>query len=149
MKAVIQRVNWAKVHVDGECKGAIEKGLLVLLGVHRNDEDKDLEMMLDRILKMRIFSDNDGRMNDSIRDAEGGILVISQFTLFGRMKKGTRPGFSESAGKEKAIAYYEKFLSRLREEFNGLVQEGVFAADMKVSLENDGPVTISLDTFQL
>ena len=145
MRAVVQRVKHAKVVVEGSTTGEIEEGLLVLLGIHDDDDQAKLEWMSDKLLKLRIFSDEDGKMNLSVSDIGGGILVVSQFTLYGNLKKGTRPSFIEAAGPDKANAMYEDMQHYLKTNSDLNIQAGVFAADMKVSLLNDGPVTIILE----
>ncbi len=145
MRAVIQRVNSATVRVDGEVTGDIKKGLLVLLGVGQNDTEKDLTYMCDKILGLRIFEDEDERMNLSLRDIEGELMVISQFTLFGDLRKGKRPSFASACPPDRAEKLYEDFL-KLCENEGFKPEHGVFGADMKVSLENDGPVTILIDS---
>lgn len=145
MRAVIQRVNSASVRVDNKICGEIKKGLLVLLGVGPNDTEKDLSYMCDKVLGLRIFEDEDEKMNLSLRDIKGEIMVISQFTLFGDCRKGKRPSFVSACPPDRAEKLYEDFLKFCeREGFNP--QHGIFGADMKVSLENDGPVTILLDS---
>lgn len=145
MKAVIQRVSSASVHVDSKLVGSIKKGLLVLLGIHQNDTDVELKWMSDKILKLRIFEDDEEKMNLSVTDVEGEILVVSQFTLYGDAKKGTRPSFIESARPEKAEPMYERLVNYLRDNSDLKVETGIFGAMMDVSLVNDGPVTIILE----
>ncbi len=149
MKIVVQRVKSAQVNVAGKCVGAISQGLVVLLAVHRDDEDVDLDSLVSRLVKMRIFSGDDDKMNLSLKEIGGEFLVVSQFTLYGRMKKGTRPGFSESAPKEKAIHYYNHFVKKLQDCSGSKVETGVFAADMELHLVNEGPVTMVLDSKSL
>lgn len=145
MRAVIQRVKEASVSVEGRISGACAKGLLVFLGVKDSDQDKDITYITDKILHLRIFEDDDGKMNRSVVDIEGDILVVSQFTLYGDCRKGRRPGFSQAAPPGKAVELYEKAVKRLKE--SGLkVEEGVFQAHMDVHLINDGPVTMLLDS---
>lgn len=145
MRAVIQRVKEASVSVEGRIVGACEKGLLVFLGVKDSDQDKDIVYITDKILNLRIFEDEDEKMNRSIVDMEGELLVVSQFTLYGDCRKGRRPGFSQAAAPQKAVAFYEKAVERLKA--SGLkVEEGVFQARMDVQLINDGPVTMLLDS---
>ncbi len=145
MRAVIQRVSEASVTVDGEVTGQIENGLLVLLGVEQNDSDDDLQHVLKKTIGLRIFDDQDGKMNLAMKDVGGKLLVVSQFTLLGDTKKGNRPGFANAAPPDQANQMYEEFIRRAREQ--GLdVQTGTFRADMKVRLINDGPVTILLDS---
>lgn len=145
MRALIQRVSEASVDVDGKRIGAIGAGLLVLLGVAESDETADLDQLARKIPALRIFPDPDGKMNLSVSDVKGALLVISQFTLIADTAKGNRPSFFCAAKPEKAGAMYESFLEKLRA--TGLkVERGEFGADMKVRLLNDGPVTILLDT---
>lgn len=145
MRAVIQRVSEGRVAVEGKTVGEIDKGLLVLLGVGEDDDEKDLEYMVDKVLGLRIFEDENGKMNLSVTDVNGEILVVSQFTLYGDVRKGKRPSFTLSAHPDIAEEYYEKFIYRLRER--GIKTEhGVFGAHMDVSLINSGPVTILLDS---
>jgi D-tyrosyl-tRNA(Tyr) deacylase len=145
MRAVVQRVSEGKVVVEGQTVGEINRGLLVLLGVGDGDDDKDLEYMIDKILGLRIFEDENGKMNLSVTDVNGEILVVSQFTLYGDVRKGKRPSFTASAHPDIAEEYYEKFIYRCREK--GIKTEhGVFGAHMDVSLVNSGPVTILLDS---
>jgi len=146
MRAVIQRVTAANVVVAGAVKGEIGHGLLVLLAVDETDTAADIEWLSGKIVRMRIFNDDAGLMNRSVQEGGGGILVISQFTLFASTKKGNRPSFSRSARPETAIPLYEQFLRRLATDFGQSVAAGEFGADMKVSLVNDGPVTIIIDS---
>ena len=145
MRAVVQRVREASVTVDGDVIGAIRVGLLVLLGIHQDDGDSDLEYLADKVLGLRIFPDGAGRMNRSVLEAGGEILVISQFTLYGDCRKGRRPSFVAAARPEVAKALYDRWLERLRQAGVG-TQEGVFGAQMAVHLVNDGPVTVLLDS---
>ncbi len=145
MKAVIQRVREASVAVDGETVGKCGHGLLVLLGVAPEDTEADMERMVQKMVKMRIFEDENGKMNRSLSDVGGEMLVISQFTLFANYKHGNRPDYLGAAAPDKANAMYEKFVARAS-ELVGHVGHGVFGADMKVSLVNDGPVTIVMDS---
>ena len=145
MRAHIQRVSEAAVHIDGQVSGAIERGLLILLGVGPDDDDSDLEWLSQKIAKLRIFTDEAGKMNRSVQDIGGGVLVVSQFTLFASTKKGTRPAFIGAAPPDKAEHDYLDFVERLR-ALVPQVETGVFAADMQVSLVNDGPVTILIDS---
>jgi D-tyrosyl-tRNA(Tyr) deacylase len=145
MKAVLQRVERASVEVDGHTVGAIGAGLLVLLGVAKGDTTGQADYLADKILNLRIFSDEDGKMNLSVIDRGGGILVVSQFTLYGDCRKGRRPSFDDAAPPELARPLYEYFVERLRA--GGLrVETGVFQASMRVSLVNDGPVTLVIDS---
>ncbi|AWH74398.1 D-tyrosyl-tRNA(Tyr) deacylase [Dokdonia sp. Dokd-P16] len=146
MKAVIQRVTEASVTIDGVVKSEIKQGLLVLLGVTHNDTKEDIEWLTNKIIGLRIFSDDDGAMNLSVGDVEGDILVISQFTLFASTKKGNRPSFLEAAKPDTAIPMYEEFVSTLSRKRHKPTYTGEFGADMKVQLLNDGPVTIVIDT---
>ncbi|MGF1669353.1 MAG: D-aminoacyl-tRNA deacylase [Balneolaceae bacterium] len=144
MKIVVQRVKRASVSVNNKIVGAIDKGLLVLAGIHENDDEQKLEWICSKIRKLRIFEDDDGKMNKSVEDINGGILIVSQFTLYGSLKKGTRPSFIEAASPEVAEPLYEKMIERLKE--SGLkVESGIFAAMMDIELVNSGPVTIILE----
>ena len=145
MKAVLQRVSAAAVSVEGDLGGAIEKGLLILLGIHKNDEEADALYLAQKIVQLRIFGDDSGKMNRSLLDIGGAVLVISQFTLYGNTRKGRRPSFVEAAHPDRAIPLYEFFLERLG-EYDILVKKGVFGANMSVSLCNEGPVTIILNS---
>ncbi|MEL7499912.1 MAG: D-aminoacyl-tRNA deacylase [Planctomycetota bacterium] len=145
MRAVIQRVSKASVVVDNNTSGAIESGLLVLLGVGKKDTDQDLNYIFDKTIGLRVFEDNDGKMNLSLKETKGSLLVVSQFTLYGDVRRGKRPSFIEAAEPEKANELYKKFIARAEAEQID-VQTGVFRADMSVSLVNDGPVTILLDS---
>ena len=145
MRAVVQRVKRAHVTVDGEIVGQIEKGLVVFLGIGDGDKEADCLYMASKIWGLRIFEDGAGRMNCSVQDAGGGVLCISQFTLYGDCRKGRRPSFVEAAPPEEAVALYERVCSLLREK--GLtVSTGVFQAMMDVIVHNDGPVTILLNS---
>lgn len=146
MRAIIQRVTEASCRVEGQITGAIEQGFLVLLGIEDADEQEDLDWLAQKIAGMRIFSDENGLMNKSLADVDGNILLISQFTLFAATKRGNRPGFTRAARPDKAIPLYEQMVRKLSELIGKDVQTGVFGADMKISLLNDGPVTISIDT---
>ena len=146
MRIILQRVSEASVKIDGSIKGAIEGGLLVLLGIEAADSEVDADWLISKISGLRIFSDSVGKMNLSIQDINGAFLVISQFTLFASTKKGNRPSYIQAARPEKAIPLYEYFVSKLKSETNLIVETGAFGADMKVSLVNDGPVTISIDS---
>lgn len=146
MRAVVQRVSQANVVIDNSVKGSIEHGLLVLLAIEDADTDEDIEWLSGKLVRLRIFSDDQGLMNRSVQDIGGGILLVSQFTLFASTKKGNRPSYSRSARPEIAIPMYEKFIARLSADLGKPVQTGEFGADMKVSLLNDGPVTIIIDT---
>lgn len=146
MKAVVQRVTASSVSVDGEIVGKIDKGLNVLLGVEEDDTEKDAEVLAAKIAKMRIFEDENEKINLSVLDVDGSVLVISQFTLCADIKKGNRPSFILAAKPDKATALYEYFSSQLKENGVKKVENGVFGADMAVEISNDGPVTIIMDT---
>ena len=144
MRIVIQRVLEAKVDVEGECIGSIGKGFLILLGVGKGDNKEIADRYIDKIIKMRIFADENGKTNLSLQDVKGEVLVVSQFTLYAECKKGNRPDFINAAGAALANELYVYFLKKIEERL-GKVQSGKFGADMKVSLINDGPFTIVLD----
>ncbi|MFN8297023.1 MAG: D-aminoacyl-tRNA deacylase [Chitinophagales bacterium] len=146
MRAVIQRVTHASVTINEKIKGEIQSGLLVLLGVEETDTEKDIDWLVKKIIQLRIFSDTEGKMNLSVQDINGDILVISQFTLFASTKKGNRPGFTRSAKPDIAIPLYEKFIGETEKQFGKKIYTGEFGADMKVALINDGPVTIIIDS---
>ena len=145
MKAVIQRVRSASVEVEGEIVGSCGHGLLVLLGVAPEDTEEDMERMVQKMVKMRIFTDENGKMNRSVQDIDGEMLVVSQFTLFANYKHGNRPDYLGAASPDKANAMYEKFLARAATLVRH-VGHGVFGAHMQVSLVNDGPVTIVMES---
>jgi D-aminoacyl-tRNA deacylase len=145
MKAVIQRVNRASVSIDGNELSCIDAGLLVLLGVEKGDGEKDADFLLDKIIHLRIFEDDEGKMNHSLLDITGELLVVSQFTLLADCRKGRRPSFTDAAEPEPATRLYEYMLSKSREKVAKVCQ-GRFQAMMKVELVNDGPVTIVLDS---
>ena len=144
MKAVVQRVTASSVSVDGEIVGKIDKGLNVLLGVEEDDTEKDAEVLASKIAKMRIFEDENEKMNLSLKDIKGELLVVSQFTLCGDTKKGTRPSFDKAELPQKANELYEEFL-KYAGTLVGVVEHGKFGAMMKVSLVNDGPVTFMIE----
>ena len=148
MRAVIQRVTDAAVTVNLESVSAIGRGLLVFLGVEEHDNDKDIAYMVDKIPNLRIFEDGEGKMNLSLLDTGGALLIISQFTLFGDCRKGRRPGFTSAARPEKANAFYRTVIEQCR-ALDISVSEGVFQADMQVQILNDGPVTILLDSKKM
>jgi D-aminoacyl-tRNA deacylase len=145
MKACIQRVSSAKVVVDGETVGEIGRGLLVLLGVAAGDGDDDLAWLVDKVIGLRVFEDADGKMNLALADASGELLVVSQFTLLGDCRKGRRPSFIAAAPPEQAERVYEQFVARARQQ-GVRVATGKFRAHMDVSLVNDGPVTLVIDS---
>ena len=145
MIGLVQRVEKCTVTVEGETVSSVGAGMLILLGVHQDDTERDLQFLARKCIGLRIFSDEDGKMNRSVTEIGGEILVISQFTLFGDVKRGLRPYFGEAAAPEKANDYYERFINILSE--SGIpVKGGVFGAHMHVDILNDGPVTISIDT---
>ncbi len=146
MRAVIQRVSRASVTIDGKVNGAISTGLLVLLAIEDTDTPADIEWLSKKIVQMRIFSDTEGKMNLSVQDISGDILLISQFTLFASTRKGNRPGFTRSAKPDIAIPLYEKFIGETEKILGKKIATGIFGADMKVELLNDGPVTIFIDS---
>ena len=146
MKAVIQRVTRASVTIDGKIHSQIGEGLLVLLGIEDADTTEDIEWLSSKIVNLRIFNDDSGVMNVSVKDKNGDILVVSQFTLHASTKKGNRPSYSKASKHEIAIPIYEKMLKQLSIDLGKKVYSGIFAADMKVELLNDGPVTIVMDT---
>ncbi|MEY2595235.1 MAG: hypothetical protein RL634_1500 [Bacteroidota bacterium] len=146
MRAVIQRVAHAQVDVDGKTVGAIRNGLLVLVGVEDADQLEDVEWLAGKIANIRIFNDEQGVMNVSVKDINGEILVVSQFTLHASTKKGNRPSYIRASKADHAVPMYELFKQKLSMEIGKEVQAGIFGADMKVSLLNDGPVTIVMDT---
>jgi D-aminoacyl-tRNA deacylase len=146
MLAVIQRVSEASVKINGHIKGIIQTGFLVLLGITHGDSHEDVDWISRKIIGMRIFPDKDNKMNLSIKEAKGNILLISQFTLYASTNKGNRPSFMNAARPETAIPLYENFIQSMNHELGENIQTGEFGADMKVSLVNDGPVTIILDS---
>jgi len=148
MRAVIQRVTRANVTVDEQVVGEIKNGLVVLLGVARDDTQEDVEYLINKIVALRIFDDEEGKMNRSLKDVSGGLLVVSQFTLYGDVRRGLRPSWSDAAPPETAEPLYERFLTKAREMVE-LVQAGSFRKMMLVELVNDGPVTILLDSRKL
>ncbi|CDC09045.1 MAG: D-aminoacyl-tRNA deacylase [Clostridium sp.] len=146
MRAVVQRVKRTSVTVGGELKGSAGQGFNVLIGVMQGDTDAEAQLLAAKISKLRVFEDENGKMNKSVLDIGGEILVISQFTLCADIKKGNRPSFTDSAPPEEADRLYLAFCEHLREAGVKKVETGVFAADMLVSIDNDGPVTIVMDT---
>lgn len=149
MRVVIQRVQHSKVVVEGETIGQIGSGLMVLLGITHDDTEADINWLVKKIIKMRIYNDDAGKMNLSVEDIGGDILVISQFTLYANARKGNRPSYIRSAPPEVSIPLYEQFVQTLQSQFTGKVETGQFGAMMEVSLLNDGPVTIILDSKEL
>ena len=145
MRAVVQRVTYSSVEVDGVIVGEINKGFNVLLGISKEDTEEDMKYIKDKIINLRIFSDENDKMNLSLLDIQGELLLISQFTLYGDARKGRRPNFMNALGGEEAKNFYDKFVEMMKE--TGLkVETGIFGADMKVDIKNDGPVTILLDS---
>ena len=145
MRTVIQRVSRAQVSIEGKIKGSIGKGLVVFVGIAAEDSQKDLQWLAEKIVHLRIFEDNSGKMNTSLTDIKGEVLIISQFTLYGDCRKGRRPGFSGAAPPLKAEPYYQQFVEEVKSK--GIqVATGTFQADMQVELINDGPVTLLLDS---
>jgi D-tyrosyl-tRNA(Tyr) deacylase len=145
MRSVVQRVSMASVSVDGEIVGEIGKGLLVLLGIHGEDQHKEIEWMAEKIVNLRIFADNEGKMNLSPRDIGAEMLIVSQFTLYGDCRKGRRPGYSQAALPKIAEPLYERFIAKV-EQLGIATARGKFGAMMDVTLVNDGPVTLLLDS---
>ena len=146
MIAVIQRVTQASVTIDNEIKGQIGLGFMVLLGITHTDTQEDIEWLSKKIVGLRVFGDEEGRMNLDLKSVGGNILLISQFTLHAGTKKGNRPSFLEAARSEIAIPLYEKMITQLEFDLGKIIKTGVFGADMKVLLLNDGPVTIIIDS---
>ncbi|MCC8411153.1 D-tyrosyl-tRNA(Tyr) deacylase [Mucilaginibacter sp. UR6-1] len=146
MRAVLQRVSEAACRVEGNITGQIKTGFLVLLGIEDADTTEDVQWLAQKIANMRVFGDENGLMNKALADINGNILIISQFTLFAQTKKGNRPSFIRAARPEKAIPLYEQMIAELGKLTGKPVATGIFGADMKISLVNDGPVTITIDT---
>ena len=146
MRVVIQRVKKASVEIDNKLKSSISKGILILLGIEDKDNEKDIEFLCQKICKLRIFDDEDGVMNLSVKDISGEILLVSQFTLHASVKKGNRPTYIRASKPDIAIPMYEKFIKTLEKEFEKEIKTGVFGADMDIALINDGPVTIIIDS---
>jgi len=146
MRAVLQRVTEASVTIEGEKVADIKSGLLIFIGIEDADAAEDIQWLSSKIIKLRIFSDSDGVMNRSVQDIEGDIIVVSQFTLHALTKKGNRPSYIKAARPEAAIPLYESFVQQVSKDLGKPVQTGRFGADMKVTLVNDGPVTILIDT---
>ena len=149
MRIVIQRVREASVKINDEIVGEIKQGLLVLLGIEHVDAELDVDYLIQKLIHLRIFGDEEGKMNLSVSNISGDLLIVSQFTLFADTKKGNRPSFIRSARPEQAIPLYDYFLSQLKKEFSGKIENGVFGANMQVELINDGPVTIIMDSKDL
>ncbi len=146
MKVVIQRVTEASVMIDGNVHNQINQGFVVLLGVGQTDDEQDINYLVQKILGLRIFSDAEGKMNCSLDEVNGEVLLISQFTLFASTKKGNRPSYIDAAPPDMAIPLYEKFIEVITASLGSRLKTGIFGADMKVSLINDGPVTIQMDS---
>ena len=146
MRAVIQRVSQASVAINNEIKSKIQTGLLILLGIEDSDNDEDINWLAKKIIQLRVFSDENDVMNLSVKEIDGEILIISQFTLHASTKKGNRPSYIKAAKPEIAIPLYEKFILQIENELGEKVMTGEFGAMMQVSLVNDGPVTIIIDT---
>ena len=149
MRVVIQRVREASVKINDEIVGEIQQGLLVLLGIEHVDSELDADYLIQKLIHLRIFGDDEGKMNLSVSDISGDLLIVSQFTLFADTKKGNRPSFIRSARPEQARPLYDYFLSQLKKSFSGKIENGVFGANMQVELINDGPVTIIIDSKDL
>lgn len=146
MRLVIQRVTEAAVHTEHKMAGQISAGLLILAGISPSDTDEDINWLCRKAVQMRVFNDAEGKMNRSVQDIQGGILLISQFTLLASTKKGNRPSFIEAAPPDVAIPLYDKLVKKLELELGKKIATGVFGANMQISLVNDGPVTILLDS---
>lgn len=148
MRAIIQRVKWVKLNIDSNLYSEINNGLLVFLGVSEDDNITDLNYIKNKIVGLRIFEDSNDKMNLSVKDVKGEVMVVSQFTLFGDARKGNRPNFMRAAKQEKAEKIYNQFVEEIKKDID-IVKTGVFGADMKIDLLNDGPVTIQLDSEKL
>lgn len=146
MKVVLQRVAKASVLIDNSELRSINQGLLILLGIEHEDTEEDIDWLINKILNLRIFNDEDGKMNLSIKSIGGEVLIVSQFTLYASTKKGNRPSFIQSAKPTTAIPLYNRFIQNITKRINTNIQTGKFGANMKISLENDGPVTIIIDS---
>lgn len=146
MKVVIQRVTQASVTIEGQLHSAIDEGMMILLGIQADDTEEDIEWLTSKICGLRIFDDESGVMNRSVVECNGEILVVSQFTLMARTKKGNRPSYIDAARPEISVPLYEEFVKKLREMMQKDIKTGVFGADMKVGLINNGPVTIIIDS---
>ena len=149
MRAVVQRVKMASVQVEGKICGQIQRGILILLGVGQDDDEKDIKYLADKIINLRIFEDTDEKMNLSVLDVGGSILVVSQFTLYGDCRKGKRPSYSDAARPDIANELYKRFIDYLKETYNIKVETGIFQANMDVSLINEGPVTLIIDSKKI
>ncbi|MGM0587638.1 MAG: D-aminoacyl-tRNA deacylase [Bacteroidota bacterium] len=145
MKVVVQRVSRGKVSVDGEISGQISNGLLVLLGIHGSDDEETIDWMCQKLSKLRVFEDENERMNLSVEDIDGELLIVPQFTLYGDVSKGTRPSFTDAAKPGKAKKLYNQFVEHLKQVTEVPVETGVFGAYMDVEMNNDGPVTIIIE----
>lgn len=146
MKIVIQRVIESSVTINGQLHSAIGSGMMILVGFQQEDSAEDIDWIIHKVLNLRIFDDEDGVMNKSIKDIDGEILIVSQFTLYASTKKGNRPSYINAAGPEIAIPLYDSFLEKMKLSFGKEIKSGIFGADMKISLINNGPVTIIIDT---
>lgn len=146
MRTVVQRVKKASVSIDGSVVGSIGQGLAVLLGIGSEDTIKDMDYLIEKLVKLRVFDDEEGKMNISLLDSGGELLVVSQFTLYGDCRKGRRPSYDKAARPEIAKELYEEFVKRLKQQYDIKVETGVFQADMTVEIHNDGPVTLLLDS---
>lgn len=146
MRVVIQRVNRAQVDIDGKRYSGIDHGLCIFLGIEQDANDQDLPWLVNKIANLRIFSDDEGKMNLSVMDVDGGVLLVSQFTLHASTKKGNRPSFIHAENPEKAQVLYEECIRQLEQKLGKSIESGEFGGDMKINLENDGPVTILIDT---
>jgi len=148
MKIVLQRVSKSSVHIEGKLKGEIGKGFLLLLGISTTDTENDIDWLVKKICQLRVFNDENDKMNLSIQDISGDILLISQFTLYANIKKGNRPSYIKAARPEVAVPLYELFIQKLETALKKPIQTGIFGADMQVALINDGPVTIVMDSLE-
>ncbi|MFN6380511.1 MAG: D-aminoacyl-tRNA deacylase [Flavobacteriales bacterium] len=146
MRAVIQRVGFAQLHIDGKLHSNIEKGMIILLGIETEDGISDVEYLVNKISQMRIFNDENGKMNLALKEIGGECMIVSQFTLFADTKKGNRPSYIRAARPEQAIPLYETFINKMNQALQITCATGVFGADMKITLMNDGPVTIIIDS---
>lgn len=146
MRIILQRVKEASVTIEGNINAKIGQGLLLLVGIEKEDQQEDIDWLCKKVLDLRIFSDEEGKMNRSVRDIDGDIIVVSQFTLYANIKKGTRPSFIKAARPDIAIPLYKTFVQTMEKELGKPIGTGEFGADMKVALINDGPVTIIMDS---